>query len=295
VSPFSFDFDRDYLELKKLDDGWVKEYYFTNGADTSIHDPQSYLSGVEKEVLVEMLKRHSEVSQVTIHLFIMGAGQTLGKGSVERLAKDFLKEENSALMFYFIGDSKLTKGYIRAKGDPVGDDKGKPFLDPFIVSTMFSKAGLHAETLKLEKNDALYATLDEVSKRMYWIEQELGLVTAFKVQLENKEVEEVDEQEEVEASSYVAQLWEQLGGSKSSLSYLKKGGVVAVVLLITALILMIYRSKKLIKFPSYSGPSRLSAEYGAGVAEVVKFKDARVSLADQKKRIKLSDVYDEIK
>jgi len=290
--PLVWQLKGDNLKLHKLHDGWMRKNYFRT-QKSRIHDPQGYLTNIQKDVLADILKNHEKVSQLPIHLFIFGAGQQFVSMDAQKAGEEFLKKPNSTLMYYFMGDSKATTGYVKTKtppkipGSSEKDEDVKPLLDPFLVKTMFTKAGTHAATQNQDPSETLYATVAEVSRRMYWIEQELGLVTPSENTLDDTSKEDEVEEDE---PSMIDKLWEQLGGNKQNLLYLGSGILIALLFIVSAFILMIYRRLKVYQFPSYSDSTRLAAEYGAGVSEVVAFKDARVSLSDQKKRIEDSEI-----
>lgn len=283
--PMSWQLRGESIELKKLPENWFKKNYYHGSEESGIHDPQSYLSKIEKDELEGILRNHEKVSQLPISLLIMGSGENLSDVEVKGLGENFLKKPNTTLMVYYMNEPKATTGYVKTLAPakiPGNEEEAKPLLDPFLVKTMFTKAGIHAAGMNQESSETLYATVAEVSRRMYWIEQELGLVIPTEV--EGVEVTvEVNEVED--EGSVVDKLWEQLGGNEQNLLYLGSGVVVAVLLTFVALGLMFYCRIKSYEFPSYTGSTRLKAKYGAGVSEVVAFKDARVSLSDQKRQI----------
>jgi len=288
--PLSWQLKGDHIQLHKLHQAWFQQYYFNSTQQSRIYDPQGYLSQIEKEVLEDILKNHEKVSKLPIHLFILGAGQQLFGFDVVQAGQTFLQRPNSALMFYYMDQPKVTTGYVKtfaAPKIPGNEEDEKPLLDPFLVKTMFTKAGIHAAGMNQDTAETLYATVSEVSRRMYWIEHELGLVTP--TELEPEESPSDKEEQEVELS-VIEKFWAQLGGNKQNLLFLGSGILLAMLLMIAAFILMSYRRVKSYHFPNYTGPTRLKAQYGAGVSEVVAFKDPRVSLSDQKKRIEDSEL-----
>ena len=290
--PLSWQLKGDNLKLSNLHDEWVRESYFKRSHKSSAHDPQGFLTSVEKDVLTDLLKNHDKVSLLPIHLFIFGADQQLVNMDAKVAGEEFLKTPNSTLMYYFIGDARATTGYVKTKklqelpGSDDGDKEPKPLLDPFLVQTMFTKAGIHASTLDEDPTESLYTTVAEVSKRMYWIEQKLGLVIPSEPLME--EIQDVVSAEADEPST-IDKVWEQLGGNKQSLLYLGSGILIALLLIISAVVIIIYRRIRKYQFPDYNDSIRLAAKYGAGVSEVLAFKDARVSISDQKKRIEAGE------
>lgn len=284
--PLQWMIEGEHIAFTTVPEGWARKKYFGKQQTPRIYDPQQYLTETDREVLLDILKKHEEYSMIPIHLCIFGEGQRTEHISPELVSRSFLGNENAALMYYFVGDAKATIGFVNAKQKAPVKPDAKPLLDSFLVKAMFSKAGAHAASLKTDPKETMYATVAEVSRRMYWIEQELGLVKSADLLLDDHE----PEAEEEEKPSTLDNLWQQLGGSKQNFTFFSVGILVAIGFILMATFLMIYRRIKVYHFPLYEGPKRLGAEFGASVGRVVRFKSAMQAPQDQKKQLDDSEL-----
>ncbi len=274
---------KDYVlfsELAELPQSWVKSAYFKEPKTNRVYDPQDYLSAIEEDVIVDLLKNHSSLSQLPMSVYIFGNGQRVGKLTPQAVCEHFFADENAVVMFYFIDDPRATQGFMKLNKSLKTKE-----LDEFLVKTLFVKAGAHADSLQVDEKEAMYATIADVSQRMYWIENDLGIVKQSAVVVDDYK-EKVVEKE----PSMMDKLWGHFGGSKENLAYFTGGVIIATLLILFAIVLQIFRRVKVYRFPEYKGARRLGGEYGAGIGEVLAFSDPKQSLLEQKKQIKDSEL-----
>jgi len=286
------------MKLEKVSDAIFPNLYRRNrglelkegNLASQILDPQGYLNEEEEAMVIEVLRSHEQLSRVPIDLFVFGSEQQLETMTPQKVGEQYLDKRNTALMYYFMGDARATSGYVNGGVD----EEGESLLDAYQVKNMYTKAGIYAAGLNQGRVEDLCATVTEVSRRMYWIEQELGLTTPLDIDAYEQEVAEV----KVKKPSRLTKYW---GTLKDSIGKYVGGDARAVFVVVAILSLLvvvscfkvfkaIYIRVNQVTFPEYNGPTRLGADYGAGVSEIIEFKDARISLSEQKRKLRSDEI-----
>ncbi len=274
-----------YLEkgflVAKIDQGLVDKFICDQGVNDSLIDPQNYLTGEVGGDVKKILVRHSKLSDLPLRVLVCGGDQTVDM-SMEALYKRIWGDRKGVLLVYYLGKPLRSQGYVSLGG--VGE------VGQFEIKELFSKSGRKANE-RGEVAKQFSVCLEEVSKRLYWIEKEYQVDKSNGLVLPDDELL-ADEDELVSTKGSSSNLKDKVENWKDGLSLLRAwviptlcGFIVSCIVL--AVVLAIRRVRPLC-YPESSAKSRLCAKSGALSSEVIKFKSIGESIAFQKKDLMLT-------
>ena len=249
-----------------LVEGDLLKRYFSQLPTPGLNDPQQLLDNEQRDKIKELISAHDIKSVMPIYVNVLAHGQEISLSEKEiklKLSKIF-KGQNAMVVFYYYGYARGVTGYVLL------DEQG--FIDDWEVDQLFLKSARDA-SVQVEDFTELETFVREFSKRSFWLEQKL--IAPVRVEKETQSEKETQKKKGI---------WDEW------LIFMNEHTMTLVLALSTLAVGAWYflwsRIWRKYVLPDSYVSVRLGADHGANVSDLVEFSDAKISLAEQYKKLR---------
>ena len=248
--------------------------YFAERPSGFLVDPQGLLDRAARREMEEFLDYHASDSKIDLHLYVFGGDQEIPRE---------VREEDVVERFHSEGKPSLVVFYYHGRPARTAVDLSLAVMGDGVLVEMRRalQSSIQAAQEKVSPGDQLMAFCVQMSIRLYWFEQVVGLAEGGEglavIAPPVDEAEVPVEQGKVVAAGKFDALWKQW-----SLPLGVFGGTV----LISILGIVVAKLRARYRFPEFEVAGRLGGSHGAGIGAVIGFGDTTQSPSTQRAEVK---------
>lgn len=251
----------------RLVDGSLLNRYFSKIPDSGLNDPQHLLDIEQRDKIEALISAHDMKSVMPLYVHVLAYGQkiSLSEGEIKRKLSKAYKGQNAMVIIYYYGYARGVTGYVLL------DEQG--FIEDWEVDQLFLKSARDA-SVQVEDFTELETFVREFSKRSFWLEQKL--IAPVRVVKDDNAKKDTQKKKNGIWDEWLIIMNEHTMTLVLALSTLTAG----------AWYFLWSRIWRKYVLPDRNVSVRLGADHGANISDLVEFSNAKISLAEQYKKLR---------